>query len=306
MTGQYGNPGGGGYPPPGQPPAYGYPPPPPDGYGYPPAQPPAYGDPSGGYGAPPAQYGGADDALDAYLGGDDESGGLGAIPAGPYRARVTSVENYNTGSGGYAWKLELEISDGGPFNGRKLFYYMNFLNGQGQLSGGIGFSQMALKALGLPYVGANGQPAQMKFRKSDVLGKEVSAKVEIQQGGEYAGRNQTASLEPLNQPGAGVAGPGGFPAPAGYPPMTPAAGYPPPSAQPPYQPPAPAYPPAPVAGGYPPAPAGYPPQQPPAPAYAEAPPAPAWPSAGGGAPPPAPAWPTPPPGPARPAGGLDF
>lgn len=141
-------------------------------------------------------YGGAaGEVLDAYLPNEDNSDGLGAIPENQYVSRVTDVEQVPTAAGGMRWAITLEVADGGLFTGRKLFYSMNWLDGHGNLSGGIGFTQMAMKALGLPVIGD--RPIQV--RKSDIVGKMVLATVSIQTTGQYRGRNQTDKLEPMPQ-----------------------------------------------------------------------------------------------------------
>lgn len=139
-----------------------------------------------------------DETLQGYLPPDDQSEGLGAFPPGPYLFVVTEVESKQTQKGGYMWRLSLEVADGGPYQGRKQWYNMNWLDEHGQLSGGIGFTQAALKALGLPHQSNNGQPMTMNVRRSDIVGKYVVGIVSIQQGGQYAGRNQVDRLESAN------------------------------------------------------------------------------------------------------------
>lgn len=157
----------------------------------------AYGGGYQGGGAPAygGGYAGADEVLEAYLPSDDQSGGLAPIPEGVYPSRVTDVQpKTSPNTGGYYWAITCEVADGGPYNGRKLFFNANWMDGQGQISKGVGFAQLALKAMGLNPIG-NGGPAN--FRKSDVVGKMVAAVVSIQQEGQYRGRNQTDRLEPL-------------------------------------------------------------------------------------------------------------
>lgn len=144
-----------------------------------------------------------DETLETYLPPEDGSEGLGSFPAGNYICRILDVEPKQTQKGGFMWRLPMEIADGGPYSGRKLWYNMNWLDEQGQISGGIGFTQAALKALGLPHMSNNGQVVTNQVRKSDIVGKFVVAIVSIQQGGQYAGRNQVDRLEAVpNQPQA--------------------------------------------------------------------------------------------------------
>lgn len=193
-------------------------------------------------------YGGQDDGLDAYLPGDDQSNGLAAIADGSYPAVVVEVEPTQTAKGGFMWKLTLEVADGGPANGRKLFYNMNWLDGEGRFSGGIGFTQLALKALGLPAVSNSPSGEQTRYRRSDIVGKRVIAVVSTQMEGQYRGRNQTDRLEPVGG-AAPAAGGWGGPPPAAAPPA--AGGWGGAPAAPPAPPAwgAPAAPPAPPAAG---------------------------------------------------------
>lgn len=212
-----------------------------------------------------------EEMLDGWLPPEDNSEGLGSIPEGTYPSQIVDIEARNTQSGGFMWRVSLEVADGGQFHGRKLWYNMNWLDGSGNISGGIGFTQMALKAMGINHVSQTpGQNQPIQLRKSDVVGKIVNAIVSIQQGGEYAGRNQVDRLEAYGDP---AAAPGmAPPAPAAAPPAAavPQAPQAAPAAQP-VAPTAPAPPGAPpqqsVVAASPtvaPPPAAVPPAQPPA------------------------------------------
>lgn len=179
-------------------------------------------------------YGGGygEEMLTGFLVGEDESEGLKPIPEGTYPVRVADVEPKQTSKGGYMWAVTLEVADG-PLQGRKLFYNANWTDENGAPSGGIGFTQMFLKACGVEHT--SGQPGvnrQAQWGKSAFVGKLVLAVVTIQKGGQYDGRNQVSRIEPMNQQGApagvmaGPAGPGQWQQPGA------------PSAQPTYAPPA--------------------------------------------------------------------
>lgn len=185
-------------------------------------------------------FGVAEEALEGWIPAEDQSEGFGAIPVGPYRMIVSDIEPKDTISGGFAWHLTLKVNDGGPAQGRTFHYYMNWTAGDGSMSGGMPFTQMALKALGIQYVSNTGQPMPVRVSKRDIIGREVVGIVDIQATGQYAGRNQVGRLEPLGGTVPGVTqpppGPAGFPpqqAPAGYPPQQAPNGFPPPAGPPP-------------------------------------------------------------------------
>jgi hypothetical protein len=117
-----------------------------------------------------------------------------ALPKGPYNVVVQEAEKQVASTGKDMIKLRVQVTDG-PYANRVLFNYIVFSQGNPKA---MRMTLERLAAFGVTRETIAAHKPSVSQIADMLVGRRAVARVDIQQSGDYAGRNEIKGFKPLD------------------------------------------------------------------------------------------------------------